>query len=52
MEKHITDITLRIQAHSQNRIFLVPIPSEKNRNVAVIFFLGYTWILRVMSFSA
>ena len=33
-----------------NRIFRVPIPSEKNRNVGVIPFLGHTWILRVRWF--
>ena len=29
-----------------NRMFWAPIPSEKNRNVGVIPFLGHTWILR------
>ena len=27
---------------------MVPIPSEKNRNIRVIPFLGHTWILRVL----
>ena len=41
--------TLRIQAPpGSNRILRLPIPSEKNRNVGVIHFLGHTWILRVI----
>ena len=42
--------TLRIQAPpGSNRILRLPIPSEKNRNVGVIHFLGHTWILRVFT---
>ena len=29
-----------------NRMFRVPIPSETNRSVGIISFLGHTWILR------
>ena len=38
--------TLRIQTPSLG--FRVSIPSEKNRNVGIIPFLGHIWILRVM----
>ncbi len=41
-------ISLRIQIPPDRIGLRVPIPSEKNRNVGVIPFLGHTWILRVL----
>ena len=37
---------LRIQNLPDRIGLMVPIPSEKKRNVGVIPFLGHTWILR------
>ena len=46
---YMLDPSLRIQTSPDRIGMRVPIPSEKNRNVGVIPFLGHTWIVRVTS---